>query len=149
MAETTERADAWVERANEMYWSSPLTVDAIVEELGISRSSLYASLEPVSAGLVCMDCRERMVFSNRTARERGTAECPGCGMRSEHVEGTGGYDGGDQPTDMQDQEDQPRFSGWRGELAGVAPERVVMVGGAAALGMMVGAVATRALRGGR
>ena len=55
----------------------------IVDDLGVSRTSLYAALEPIPAGLVCTDCDERMVFTNRTARDRGLATCPSCGRESE------------------------------------------------------------------
>lgn len=146
--ETVERADAWVERANDLYWSSAKRVDEIVDDLGISRSSLYTALEPIPAGLMCTDCRVRMVYSNRTARERRTAVCPACGRESE---------AGEFSSEV-GRDDGRVVGGWRGEaeavrrlrgmLAAVPPERVVMVGGAAALGMALGALAARAVREG-
>ena len=50
----------------------------------------------------------------------------------------GGYSRGDGPL--------PAWDRWREDLAAVPPQRVAMVGGAAALGVMVGAAATRMLR---
>ena len=146
MVETTGRADAWVERANDLYWSSTKRVDEIVDDLEISRSSLYASLEPVAAGLVCVDCHERMVFTNRTARERGVAVCPRCGRESGVTVAAGeGSPSGDR-IDGREGAERYGLGRWRGDLAAVSPERVAIVGGAAALGMMLGAAAARAVR---
>ena len=79
MVETTDGPRTVTERANELYWSGEGTVEEIVDELGISRTALYTSIEPVPSGVTCADCNERMVFPNRTARDRGVAVCPRCG----------------------------------------------------------------------
>ena len=75
MAQTIDGPDAVAARANELYWSGGMTVDDIVEELGISRTALYSAIEPAPAGLTCADCRVRMVHTNRTMRERGMDRC--------------------------------------------------------------------------
>lgn len=150
MSEYGTATEVWVERANDLYWASDMTVDEIVDDLGVGRSNLYAAIEPIPAGLVCTDCNERMVYANRTARDRGLATCPACGRESEPGAEVGeGVREADQPLDDRDwREEVPaRLGRWRTELAAVAPERVAMVGGAAALGMVIGAVAARAVRG--
>jgi hypothetical protein len=154
MAQPTESSGSAAERANELYWSGSMTVDDIVETVGISRTSLYAAIEPIPAGLVCADCQERMVYSNRTMRDRGVAACPNCGRESEPGDapaGRGGEEGGGG--DAWDGEDEGAGSAldglgqWRDTLRAVSPQRVALVGGAAALGLIAGAAATRALRG--
>lgn len=40
-----------------------------------------------------------------------------------------------------------RWTRWRDELAAVSPQRAAMVGSAAALGAVIGAIGARALRG--
>lgn len=150
MSEDGTATDVWVERANDLYWSSDMTVDEIVDDLGVSRSSLYAAIEPIPAGLVCTDCNERMVYTNRTARDRGFASCPACGRESEPGAEVGdGVREAGRPLGFRDWSEQvpERIGRWRVDLAAVAPERVAMVGGAAALGMVIGAVAARAVRG--
>src|SRR5690606_24563827 len=82
MVQTMNESESLAERANELYWSASMTVDDVVEELGISRSALYSSIDPMPAGIVCIDCNERMVYSNRTMRDRGMAVCPDCGRLS-------------------------------------------------------------------
>jgi hypothetical protein len=152
MSEATREGEDWSERANDLYWSSDRTVDAIVDDLGVSRSALYASLEPAPAGLICTDCQERMTYANRTARDRGIATCPSCGRESDEGEPEAGV------TRVGRQEggigawtrngwSSGRLDRWGVDLAAVPPERVAMVGGAAALGMVIGAVAARAVRG--
>ena len=150
MSEDATATDVWVERANDLYWTSDMTVDEIVDDLGVSRTSLYAAIEPIPAGLVCTDCDERMVFTNRTARDRGLATCPSCGRESEPgAEAGEGTREADRLPGIRDWRDEvpARLGRWRAELAAVAPERVAIVGGAAALGMVIGAVAARSVRG--
>jgi hypothetical protein len=150
MSDDGTATDVWAERANDLYWASDMTVDEIVDDLGVSRTSLYAAIEPIPAGLVCTDCDERMVYTNRTARDRGLATCPACGRESEPGGEVGeGVREAGRVAGIRDwgEEVPARLDRWRVDLAAVAPERVAMVGGAAALGMVIGAVAARAVRG--
>ena len=147
MAETTDGPDGVTERVNELYWSGDQTVDEIVEELGISRTALYTSIEPVPSGVTCADCHERMVFPNRTARDRGIAVCPRCGRES----APGAESGGAGP----DAVPVARF-GVDGvdellertveTLRQVPPQRVALVLGGAALGVVLGALAAASVR---
>lgn len=153
MVQTIDGSDSLAERANELYWSGSMTVDEIVEDLGISRTSLYSTIEPVAAGLVCADCHERMVYTNRTMRDRGVAVCPNCGRESEPGEARGRLDdaaepgGGPGGVGRRDAA-ADAFEQVRQTLRTVPPERVALVGGAAALGIIAGALAARVLRGG-
>ena len=142
MSAASGGSEPWVGRANDLYWSSSQTVEEIVEELGVSRGSFYQAIEPQPTGLVCGDCGERMVFLNRTARDRGNAICPECGRESEPGEA-------DRVAARREEAaigEEGRIGRWRLDLAAVPAERVVMVGGAAALGVFVGAMAARAVR---
>ena len=139
------------ETINELYWNSDHTVDEIVSELGIGRNTLYSSVEPQPAGASCPDCGTRLVYTNRSNRSSEMATCRDCETDVDLAErepdaeierpesgrelaghGVGDSDGG--------------WSGWRSELASVPAERVAMIGGAAALGVVFGAAAARAVR---
>lgn len=151
MSEDAGATEVWMARANDLYWNSALTVEEIIDDVGVSRSSLYAAIEPVPADLVCTHCDERMVYVNRTARERGHALCPGCGREAE-ADGDAAEESGDAVIAAGSRQAPGEPAGgagfWWAELAAVSPRRVMMVGGAAALGMVMGAVAARALRPG-
>ena len=143
--QTTELPSA--DQINDRYWNSDQTVDRLVEEMEISRSSLYAAVRPVPAGVSCDRCGERMVFSNRTNRANELATCRACGNEGSvqslqintpsfaepALAGVGADDLGG-------------LARWRHDLARVEPERYALVGGAAALGVVLGAAATRAIR---
>lgn len=155
MVQTMNESESLAERANELYWSASMTVDDIVEELGISRSALYSSIEPLPPGIVCVDCDERMVFSNRTMRDRGVAVCPDCGRMSsaEEPESDARQDVGDQGSKEEDRVVQDRvddlmsgFRGWTEAVRSVPPQRLALVCGGAALGILAGALATAVLR---
>lgn len=138
------------DRINELYWDSDQTVDEIVDELGIGRNTLYSAVRPQPAGASCPDCGGPVAYANRSNRSAETATCVDCGAEVDLAampeeteieafarEGEGGphvpeRDGG--------------WARWREELAAVAPERAAMIGGAAALGVVFGAVAARAAR---
>lgn len=139
----TEQPSA--DQINDRYWNGDQTVDRLVEEMEISRSALYASLRPVPAGVSCDRCGERMVFSNRTNRSNELATCRSCGNEGslQSLEST--------PTAFGDArnglaDDMVGIARWRDDLSRVEPERYALVGGAAALGVVLGAAATRAIR---
>lgn len=147
-AHTSESSHA--ETINELYWNSENTVDEIVETLGIGRNTLYSSVRPQPAGASCPDCGRPLVFTNRSNRSSGTATCQACGMETEVAEQIAGPEpgsrGADFARDGHAHAPEGGWSRWREDLVAVAPERAAMIGGAAALGMVMGAVAVRAVR---
>jgi len=73
-------ADQEIEgRANELYWTSDLSVNHIAEELDLSKGMLYELIRPAPAGMGCPECSEELVYANRTARDRALLTCPRCG----------------------------------------------------------------------
>lgn len=157
MSATETTVDAQRERANDLYWNSPDTVDKIAEQLGMSRNALYAAVRPQPVGAECPDCGEGLVFPNRTSRATGQAMCLACEHTvsldelaqartarrpvgvEEHTHSHAGRDlgygdaGGPLRT-------------LREGLAAVEPERVALIGGAATLGAVVGAAAVNLIR---
>jgi hypothetical protein len=77
------------ERANELYWRSDLSVNQIAEELDLSKGALYATLRPEPSGLGCPLCGDEVGYANRTAKDRGTLECPTCAWDGGTDEATG------------------------------------------------------------
>lgn len=141
--------DVTTERLNQLYWNSSRTIDEIIGDLGVGRHTLYASIQPFEAGEACTSCGEMLFFTNRTHRASGTADCLVCGVAArlpeeERVGATSGA--GDVMSGYDRSESGRRWTRWRDEVSAVTPERAALIGGAAALGMMVGAAATRALR---
>lgn len=63
-------------RANELYWTSELSVNQIAETLDLSKGTLYGMIEPLDAELACPACGERLLWPNRTARVKGMLACP-------------------------------------------------------------------------
>jgi ribosomal protein S27AE len=149
--------------ANRLYWHSESTVDEIVNDLGIGRSALYAAVHPISAGSTCPNCGNRMVFTNRSNRSAGRAVCGACGTQAlssdresneRREAGTSretpldGVSDGWRP-DAEERSFAPEHGlwyRWREDLSTVEPQRAAMVGGAAVLGVVVGAAAIRAVR---
>jgi len=134
-------------RADELYWDSGRTVEEIVRELKISRGALYSAIRPRDASTSCPQCAEPMVYTNRSNRETGAATCSACATEAPAA---------GAPTletvvrsDMNEPSARrapPGWSRWKGDLAAVPRGRVAMVGGAAVLGVMVGAFAARVVR---
>ena len=163
MTTTQTTEDRGLAEANRLYWHSDSTVDDIVSDLGIGRSALYAAIHPISAGSSCPNCGNRMVFTNRSNRNAGRAVCGVCVTQTllpdreedEQAEADSARETPlDQATDgwRPDREERgfiPEhglWSRWREDLSTVEPQRAALVGGAAALGVMVGAAAARAVR---
>ncbi len=149
MPDVIETADALHASANRLYWQSRDPVEALAARLGMSRHALYSSIRPLPAAQECSGCGEPLAFANRTARETGVARCAACGAE-EHVDARAEAEAPPVPLA------RPRRWGRvdapeavrriRHELAHVRPERAAMIGGAAALGVAVGLVATDLLR---
>lgn len=153
MPTTQTNADAARDQADQLYWNSDHRVDDIASELGMGRSALYAAIHPLSAGTECPRCGEPMVFTNRTNRAAGRTVCGSCGAQ-------GMAASAEEETPLAHSHDEWRpeghlmpeergtsiWSRWREDLSGVEPQRAALVGGGAALGVMVGAAAARAVR---
>ncbi len=65
-------------QANELYWKSERSVNAIAEDLGLSKGRLYNVVKPLESGIRCPECDAELVHANRTAREQGLLSCPDC-----------------------------------------------------------------------
>lgn len=157
-----ESTDALQERANELYWNSPDTVDQVAEQAGMSRNALYGVVRPLDAGADCAACGEGLVFPNRSTRAAGRALCLACGSTAsvDELSGATAAAGAASRHSAHEEEETGSARGWsatagdytgrlrrwREDVASVEPQRAVMIGGAAALGILVGAAATSALR---
>ena len=71
------------QEANRLYWDSDRSVNQIADDLGMSKGTLYDVVEPRPAGVACPRCGREMSYPNRTARDRGFLDCPGCGFEEE------------------------------------------------------------------
>ncbi len=68
---------------NRMYWDSDESVNRIAEQLDLSKGALYGLIQPAPADGTCPDCGSPLSFGNRTARDRGLAECTACALVGE------------------------------------------------------------------
>lgn len=127
-------------RLNDLYWSSQNTIDEILEEVGIGRNTLYASIDPFPAGLACPTCESVLVYRNRMNRAAGTLYCLTCEMETAVPEES------ETGASVSAGEAMGRSDRWRSELSQVAPRRAALIGGAAAAGVVAGAAAARTLR---
>jgi hypothetical protein len=144
---TAESTDAVHERANELYWNSSDTVDQVAEQIGVSRNALYGVVRPLPAGATCPDCGEGLVFPNRSTRASGRAMCLTCD-HTVSLDDLSPPTGIGAPTRIPGEEENGFLSGsrerlhhFREELSSVERERVLMIGTAAALGMVFGVAA--------
>lgn len=128
-------------RLNHLYWSTDRTVEQILNDLSLARSALYASIEPVPAGMACSSCGEVVVFTNRTNRASGSGVCRGCGAEARVPREAA------QTSSGADRESHRSWSRWREELQEVEPERAMLIGAAAICGVVLGTAAARTLRG--
>ena len=122
-----------IEQANELYWSSELSVNQIAEQLDLSKGMLYGMIQPLASGLWCPDCGSKGVYPNRTAKERGHVTCPECGWDGEEdsAESYGSDSAGTLPTAEEDVVEPPPAS-----VMGLGRNRVLM--GGALLGAAAG-----------
>ncbi len=66
------------DQANDLYWRSEQSVNQIAEMMDLSKSGLYALVDPFPAERPCPDCGEEMVFTNRTTKHKAIASCLEC-----------------------------------------------------------------------
>jgi hypothetical protein len=116
MSPTMDRAEA-----NRLYWETDESVAGIARRFDLSRRALYEAIEPLPAGRACEMCGAPLSFENRSARLAGDAACPIC---SSAGHGVTDFDMPPQPLDEQDD------------------DRVAVLGGAALVGAMAGAMLT-------
>lgn len=74
-----EQTDRLSRQVSQMYWESDATVGEIARRLGLSRRALYDALVPVAAGGACARCGAELVYTTRSNRAAGHAECSECG----------------------------------------------------------------------
>ncbi len=71
-------AQKLADQANDLYWRSGQSVNQIAETMDLSKSGLYALVDPLPAGRPCPDCGKEMVFTNRTTKHKSIASCLNC-----------------------------------------------------------------------
>ena len=76
-------SDDIVARANDAYWNSEAGVNRLAKEYDLSKGALYDIIAPLSASLPCPHGDGELVYTNRTARERGLVTCANCGFAEE------------------------------------------------------------------
>jgi hypothetical protein len=78
-----------IDRVNSLYWDSGRSVNQIAEELDLSKGALYGVIRPQQSGLGCPLCGAEVGYPNRTAKDRGSLECPTCAWDGSADETTG------------------------------------------------------------
>jgi hypothetical protein len=152
MAKTPRSAESLEDKANRLYWHSPDTIEALVNQLSITRNALYSAVSPLPVGTSCPECEEDLVFLNRSQRLSRRAACPACEERFDldELEADAETGRSAEPDAAAERGERSiaaaRTERWRAELAAVTPGRVLMIGGAALAGLVLGAVAVRAAR---
>lgn len=125
--------------ADRLYWETDLPVSDIAERLDISRRALYDAIEPRPAGTACPDCGAALVLRNRTAAERGEAECLECDATVSLKEVTTGAE--DNP-EIEQERVASRVAPVPRPPAGSGP----LLSGALLVGLAVGAAAGYVIR---
>ena len=119
--------------ANRLYWQTDRSVADIATGLGVSRRALYELIEPEKTGVRCGACGAFVVFVNRSAKAASLARCPECNVETE-------------VDDVSESQDNipPYAAGWPRAAEGEPtelPGRTLRIGGAAAAGAAIGALA--------
>jgi len=73
-----KESETGVTAANELYWGSNQSVNKIAEKLELSKSALYDMISPKPLDLSCPLCGQGVVYANRTASQKGLANCSAC-----------------------------------------------------------------------
>lgn len=147
MAETTTGSDETARAANRAYWEGDDTVEDLVDRLGISKNVLYASIVPLPAGVSCGVCGERMMYRNRSNRSSGVVTCSSCGRETTvDADDIKAANSSRSSKGSQERGWDTALTDWRRDLEDVEPQRIALIGGAAALGVIAGVFAARAIR---
>jgi hypothetical protein len=115
-----------IDEANRLYWESDESVASIADRLGWSRRALYDVIEPLPLETACDVCGTPLVFPNRSARAAGTMACVACAARE---------------AEAAKQDDRKLRQAVDAE-ARDRRERAYAAGGAAILGVTMGAALT-------
>ena len=75
--------DEVVAQANDAYWNSDAGVNRLAKAFDLSKGALYDIIAALPAGLPCPQGDGELVYTNRTARERGFVSCATCGFADE------------------------------------------------------------------
>lgn len=146
MAPSPQSAESLEQRANRLYWNSSETVDEILGQLGMSRTALYGVVDPLPAEGSCPACGGSLVFMNRSQRSARRVTCAACEERFDLDALTAEIEEA-MAADADWQASAPAAAGgWRSEITQVPMQRVALIGGAAALGILLGLAAARVLR---
>ena len=70
-------------KANKLYWQTNQPAGRLADELGVSRSKLYAMIEPIHLDAICSSCDTELIYSSRSDRQSGRGHCPECGKVTE------------------------------------------------------------------
>jgi hypothetical protein len=156
MSSATSDQDRLRQQASNLYWHSEDTVEQLASRLGMSRKAVYAAVQPLDVGVTCTACGEPLVFSNRTSRAAGMANCLGCEaqvtlgeeqLRSHlTLADRVAEDADGSVRAVPVAKPQRRLTQLKEELAAVPPGRAAKIGGAAALGVAIGAAAVKAIK---
>ena len=80
-----QRPDEIVAQANDAYWNSGASVNRLAKDFDLSKGALYDIIAALPAGLPCPHGDGELVYTNRTARERGFVSCATCGFADEEA----------------------------------------------------------------
>jgi hypothetical protein len=135
------RSDALEERLNDLYWNSSHTIDDIVNGTGVTRNRLYVAIRPLEARGRCTECEGALLFNNRRSRMAGSAICSICGNAASLASP-------DSLDETGSDEDGMLNDGWERAEWGrnLRDRKKTLIGGAAALGLLIGAAATRVIK---
>jgi ribosomal protein S27AE len=74
----SEVTPAVILRANSLDWESERSVNAIADDLDLSKGALYGLIEPAPGDRDCPECGADTVYANRTAQQRDRPTCSEC-----------------------------------------------------------------------
>ena len=138
--------DAIQARLGELYWHSGKSIEEIVRSLGVTRNRLYASVKPLASGEECEVCGGDLQFVNRRSRLAAMAVCSECGREAPaDAESFAGVDSREVTPAYVDQLRDQRIPN-APERGRRRTERAALLGGAAALGVVLAAAATRVMK---
>jgi len=75
---SSEISSQQVEELSEFYWDTDVSTKELQDYFGLSRP-VHRYINPLAAGEECPNCSAVLVYSSRSARQRGETECRACG----------------------------------------------------------------------